>query len=165
MGTKSVSGLRSVARPERGPRNYLKVLPICPGPWTSTVILSQTMFGYCVYWNGFRTIAEMDRPRPKPGEKEFRGLRWYGFLAVQITGGVHRLVQITETAVQYCPELEQLDGELRGRSLGLKRLGSSRNSPMRVRFGEVPLIPVSDPGIDLAACVQSLYGIEPTNPS
>jgi hypothetical protein len=160
MGRRSADTLHSVPRPARGPKTYLKVLPICPGPWTTATIINQSYFGYAVYWNGTRTVASLDIPRPKPGEKEFRGLRWYAFLGVIIRGGGERLVQITETAIERYQVIEQLNGQLRGRNLGLRRMGAVRNSPMMIRLGDIPLVTELPAETDLSLCVKSLYGIE-----
>ena len=157
---KSVPVLDHVPCPEIKPPGYLKIQSINAGPYTRAIILSPEYFGYEVYWNGQQTVSRLDAPIPKSGEKERRGLRWYGFIAVLVSGDKQRLVQLTKGAVQHCPDLTALKGQLRSRVICIRRMGASRKSPMQcalsaeIHPGELP------PAPNLAKLVASLYGLE-----
>lgn len=116
----------------------------------------------------YRTHFEDGRPIPCVGRahgcpwcKSFWEPRTRGFITALRGGtGGRYLLQVTDYAREHCPELEQHQGELRGKRFGVRRLGSHKKTPWAWRMIQgvyYPTLPVLE---DTEKILSRLWGID-----
>lgn len=148
--------------PPRDPRPFIKLVKIAPGPEVVYRILSDSLIGFMTHYISERTVV---CPGYDQGCKHcLTGLdpRWSGYLAVSaLNYPTTYLFPISPAAAQNCPALASLDGQLRGKLIGGKRLGKVKTSPLQVIVYEPPpnaKQPASLPVVDVREALARLWG-------
>jgi len=120
-------------------------------------------------WHGVYTHFQNERTGPCTGTEldcegcfRKRPRRWKAYLA-GVTFGTGRkcVIELTQGAMESCPELIRRDVNLRGRKIVLWRANPSKQAPVRVRLeGQQPDHLVPRP-FDLQRALCVIWGLRP----
>lgn len=128
------------------------------------ICLSESVVGYLLHF-----VDAQPKPRTMPhtgtgtfctGCQQGKAIRWKGFVcALQLPTYKRCILEITAGAYQFCPDLANLAGNLRGRVIEVQRMYDSKNSPVRASVGEkIQGAEKLKPAWDLHASLLRLWG-------
>lgn len=126
--------------PPKDLRQFLTLAKIYPDRTYRYSILSHRIYGWEFHWVDRQTVVCTKSAGKCPHCSPTQRCRWMGFLAVLgFRSRQPLLLPVTDTAYDWCPEVQYRDGNLRGVAIAVSRMGDKKNSPQKIEvFDPLP---------------------------